>query len=137
MFIAQIFIVFRDMFFQSASLQSATCVFFKTDTRFSSVAYFNFLADCFKMCGEHCLCVECSSKIVCIWKKELLRVLLFDFSANQCDNLHIYCPATRQCLNKTLQCNKKQDCPDWSDEANCGRINPPSSPSLSELKTGA
>lgn len=42
-------------------------------------------------------------------------------ASTQCGNLQIYCPYNGQCLNKTLQCNKKTDCPDGSDEAHCSK----------------
>lgn len=44
------------------------------------------------------------------------------FAANRgCGNLQIYCPKNNKCLNKSLQCDGKKDCDDWSDEAHCGK----------------
>lgn len=53
--------------------------------------------------------------------------LIFDllkFAANRdCGNLKIYCPKNDKCLNKSVQCDGKKDCDDWSDEAHCGKRN--------------
>ena len=39
---------------------------------------------------------------------------------SRCNLKQIYCPVTKQCLNRTLQCDGKPDCQDYSDEVHCG-----------------
>ena len=49
---------------------------------------------------------------------DILHLLSSAANAN-CKYTQIYCPSNRKCLDKSLQCNNKTDCPDGSDEAHC------------------
>lgn len=47
---------------------------------------------------------------------------LLTFAANSnCDYTQVYCRSTGKCLDKSVQCNGKPDCDDWSDEAHCSK----------------